>query len=123
MISFTIATFLKSAEDPFVLQEVQEIIHVLAENEFCIVTLQERLVPTLVSILNLENNAQVDKKHCMQDTAMDILSTIVQYSPVPLSPILVNTAFPATVKCILSTDDNSIMQSGGECLRTFISGN
>lgn len=48
MISFTIATFLKSFEDPFVLQEVQEIIHVLSENKFCIVTLQERLVPTLV---------------------------------------------------------------------------
>lgn len=49
MISFTIATFLKSFEDPFVLQEVQEIIHVLSENEFCIITLQERLIPTLVS--------------------------------------------------------------------------
>lgn len=49
MISFTIATFLRSCEDPYVLQEVQEIIHVLAENEFCIVALQERLVPTLVS--------------------------------------------------------------------------
>lgn len=53
---------------------------------------------------------------------MDILSIIVKYSPVPLSTILVNTAFPATVRCILSTDDNAIMQSGGECLRTFISG-
>lgn len=48
MISFTIATFLKSYEDPYVLQEVQEIINVLAANEFCIVALQERLVPTLV---------------------------------------------------------------------------
>lgn len=75
-----------------------------------------------MSILNLEKNAHIEKKCCMQDTAMDILSTIVKYSPVPLSTILVNTAFPATVKCILGTDDNSIMQSGGECLRTFISG-
>lgn len=49
MISFTIATFVRSFEDPFVLQEIQEIIHVLAENEFCIETLQVRLVPTLVS--------------------------------------------------------------------------
>ncbi|XP_031636369.1 importin-9 isoform X2 [Contarinia nasturtii] len=121
MISFTIATFLKSFDDPFVLQEVQEIIHVLAENECCIIALQERLVPTLVSILSLESNSNVEKKSCMQDTAMDILGTVVQNSPVPLSPILVNTAFPATVKCILATDDNAIMQSGGECLRAFIS--
>lgn len=55
MISFTIAMFLKSFEDPFVLQEVQEIIQVLAENEFCIVALQERLVPTLVSSAKIPN--------------------------------------------------------------------
>lgn len=75
-----------------------------------------------MSILNQEKNATNEKKHLLQDTAMDILSTIVKYSPVPLSPILVNTAFPATIKCILSTDDHEILQSGGECLRTFING-
>lgn len=145
MISFTIATFLKSFEDPFVLQEVQEIISVLAENEFCIRALQDRLVPTLVrhlvcpfatlflieypfvsfieqvSILNMDSSVNSEKKLCMQETAMDILSTVVSNSPVPLSPVLVNTAFPAIIKCILSTDDNAIMQSGGECLRAFIS--
>lgn len=58
----------------------------------------------------------------MQDTTLDILQTIVRHAAKPLSPILVDTAFPATVKCILSTDDHSIMQSGGECLRAFING-
>lgn len=58
MISFTIATFLKSFEDPFVLQEVQEIIQVLSENKFCIMTLQERLVPTLVRELQTFNFIQ-----------------------------------------------------------------
>lgn len=58
----------------------------------------------------------------MQDTTLDILQTIVRHAAKPLSPILVDTAFPATVKCILSTDDSAIMQSGGECLRAFING-
>lgn len=53
------------------------------------------MVGTLVSILNLENNAHVEKK-CIQDTSLDILAIIVKYSPVPLSNLLVNTAFPAT---------------------------
>lgn len=56
----------------------------------------------------------------MQDTAMDILSIIVKFSPVPLSTILVNTAFPALVRCILSTDDNSIMQSGNDLVNFII---
>lgn len=122
VITFTTAIFVKYFDDPFVLEQVQDIINSLAVNEFCIGALHERLVPTLVSILNLENNANVEQKHLMQDTTMEILQTIVKHSPIPLSPILVNDAFPATVKCILNTEDSAIMQSGGECLRTFISG-
>lgn len=75
-----------------------------------------------MSILNFEKRPDSDKQHLMQDTALDILQTIVKHSPKPLSTILVDVAFPATVKCILSTDDHAIMQSGGECLRAFING-
>lgn len=50
LISFTIAIFLKYSEDPFLLEQVQEILEVLSENEFCIGPLQEKLVPTLVSM-------------------------------------------------------------------------
>ena len=30
-------------------------------------------------------------------------------------------AFPACVQCTLRTDDNSVMQSGGECVRAYVS--
>lgn len=72
--------------------------------------------PFQVSILNSQN------QQLMQETALDILQTIVKHSHKPLSTLLVDIAFPATVKCILSTDDHAIMQSGGECLRAFING-
>lgn len=75
-----------------------------------------------VSILSLEDSAGIDTKNVMQDTTLDILETIVKYSPKPLSSLLIDTAFPATVQCILRTDDHAIMQSGGECLRAFING-
>lgn len=68
----------------------------------------------------MEENSGIDTKNVMQDTTLDILQTIVKYSPTPLSPLLIDTAFPATVHCILRTDDHAIMQSGGECLRAFI---
>lgn len=64
----------------------------------------------------------MERKHLMQDTSLNILQTIVQHAAKPLTALLVDTAFPATVKCILSTDDHAIMQSGGECLRAFING-
>lgn len=70
----------------------------------------------------MEDRVQIETKNLMQDTTLDILQTIVRNSPKPLSNVLVNTAFPATVHCILRTDDHAIMQSGGECLRSFING-
>lgn len=75
-----------------------------------------------MSILNLEDRVTRETKNVMQDTTLDILQTIVKHSPKPLSSVLVNTAFPATIHCILRTDDHAIMQSGGECLRAFING-
>lgn len=49
IIPFTTAVFLKYSDDPFLLEQVQDILEVLSENEFCIGPLQEKLVPTLVS--------------------------------------------------------------------------
>lgn len=128
------------------MEQVKEILQVLSENEACIGPLQEKLVPSLVSIvecfqicgfcnytpfliskiqvsiLNLEDRLEREKKHVMQETALDILEIVVKHSPKPLSEALINTAFPATVHCILRTDDPAIMQNGGECLRSFING-
>lgn len=56
----------------------------------------------------------------MQEIALDVLQTIVKYSRAPLSDQLILNAFPAAIQCILNTDDHSVMQSGGECLRAFI---
>lgn len=70
-----------------------------------------------VSILNLQGEMA---NSTMQDISLDVLQTIVKYSTAPLSDQLILNAFPAAVQCILNTDDHSIMQSGGECLRAFI---
>lgn len=90
---------------------------VLCQNRYCLLPLQEKIVPTLVSILNLQGE---NTNNAMQEIALDLLATIVKHSEAPLSDQLVQTAFPAAVHCILRTDDHSVMQSGGECMRTFI---
>lgn len=75
-----------------------------------------------MNVLSHERTTENDGKHMLQDTAIAIIGSIVKHSPVPLSDILMNTAFPATIQCILNTDDHELLQSGGECLRCFISG-
>ena len=80
----------------------------------------------------------------LQAVALDVLQTLVRATvvlPSPassngqegssqaqqilpqncLSELVINRAFPAAVRSTLNTDDNAIMQSGGECLRAFVS--
>lgn len=92
-------------------------IKALSQNPLCLQPLQEKFIPTIVSILNLQG----DQANCAkQDIALDVLTTIVKYSQAPLSNALVENAFPSMIHCVLRSDDHSVMVSGGECLRAFI---
>ena len=52
---------------------------------------------------------------------MDMLETVVRAHPLPLSDGLITQAFPAAIQCAMSSDDNATLQSGGECLRAYVS--
>ncbi|TDG52237.1 hypothetical protein AWZ03_001518 [Drosophila navojoa] len=112
----TIAAFLKYAEDPFVFENVLDLIKALCQHKQCLGPLQEKFIPTIVSILTLQGEQCVEK----QDIALDVLNTIVKYTEPPLPTALLESAFPAMVNCVLHTDDHTVMVAGGECLRSFI---
>ncbi|KAH8310718.1 hypothetical protein KR044_002749 [Drosophila immigrans] len=112
----TIAAFLKYAEDPYVLENVQDLIKALSQQKQCLGPLQEKFIPTIVSILALQSEQCSEK----QDIALDVLNTIVRNSEAPLPNALIETAFPAVVNCVMHTDDHTVMVAGGECLRSFI---
>jgi len=111
-----IAIFLKYSSDPLIIGLSQDIFKILSKNPECAGPLQTRLIPTIVSILNSQ-----DLYPGMKSVAMDVLETLIRSSPLPLSDHLIQIAFPAVIQVTLSTDDNSILQSGGECLRAYIS--
>ncbi|CAI9717889.1 importin-9-like isoform X1 [Octopus vulgaris] len=114
----TIAVFLKYSSDPLIVSLVEDMVKVLAENAHCTAPLQQRLLPTLISIFQ----ASPDKvPPGLPAAALDVLQMVVRGSKAPLSDALVQDCFPASVQCILQTEDNSTMQSGGECLRAFAS--
>lgn len=116
--NLVIALFLKHSSDPIVVSLSQDIFTILAKNELCILPLLRRLTPTLLTILQ----SPVDKiPYGMQSVSLDVLTVLVRRSPRPLEEFLIQQAFPAAFKCTLETDDNSTLQSGGECLRAFVS--
>lgn len=121
----TIAIFLKFSSDPVLTSLAQDIFKVVSLTPGCGAPLEARLVPTLVSILD----AAGDKVALgLQAVALDVLQTLVRSAagkppatPQPLSQLLIANAFPAAVRCTLHSDDNAITQSGGECLRAYVS--
>ncbi|CAL1608809.1 unnamed protein product [Knipowitschia caucasica] len=114
----TIAIFLKYNNDPVVASLVTDIFKELAQIEGCQGPMQMRLIPTLISIMQAPSD-KIPTGLCA--TSIDILTTVVRNSKPPLSEMLVCQAFPVVAQCTLRTDDNAIMQNGGECLRAYVS--
>ncbi|CAG2115900.1 unnamed protein product [Medioppia subpectinata] len=114
-----IATFLKCSSDTLLIGCAQDVLAELCKNDKCILPLQQRLVPTLVSIL--QPSQMVESVMALQPTSLDILATIVRNSPLPLSDALMGRAFPAAIACVLNNaDDTATLQNGGECIRAYV---
>ncbi|KAK3101186.1 hypothetical protein FSP39_001615 [Pinctada imbricata] len=113
----TIAVFLKYCSDPVIVSLVQDIFKELASNEACAPALEQRLLPTLVSILQSHDRVPVG----LPSVALDVMENLLRNRTGTVSEAMIKTGFPAAIHCTLHTDDNAIMQSGGECLRAFAS--
>ncbi|XP_071133365.1 importin-9-like [Mytilus edulis] len=113
----TLAVYLKYSCDPVIGGIVQDIFRELSENENCRQSLEDRLLPTLTSILHSPDKVPLG----MPSTSLELLEVLVRSSNGPLSNGMVTKGFPAVVHATLNTDDNATMQNGGECLRAFAS--
>nr|XP_002127531.1 importin-9 [Ciona intestinalis] len=118
IIPLAIAVFLKYSNDPLVSSLASDLLTELASHGTCNKQLQEKLLPTIISIFN----APVGKvTPALVSTAMDILANVIRKMKPPLEDLFVHSAFPAMVKCAVNSDDNAILQNAGECTRALIS--
>ena len=114
-----IATFLKCSSDPHLIACAQDVFAELCKNDKCVLPLEQRIIPTIVSIL--QPSQRTETVNALQPTSLEILTTIVRNSPVPLSDALIQRAFPAAISCVLTTtEDTSTLQNGGECIRAYV---
>ena len=88
-----IAIFLKYSSDPLIIGLSQDLFKILSKNPGCVISLQTRLIPTIVSILNSTNQFPG-----LKSVAMDVLETLIRSSPLPLSDHLIQIAFPAVIQ-------------------------
>ena len=82
-----IAIFLKYSSDPLIPILCQDIFKILSGNAECALPLQVRLLPTLVSVLGSQ-----DQFPGLKSNALNVLTTLVRSSPLPLSDNLMQVS-------------------------------
>lgn len=112
------ALFLKYGSDHHLNPLIEDLIGELAKTPSCFQIVLEKTVPTLLSILE----APPDKiPTIIVAPTLDILTVIIRNGPKPLGETFVKRSFPIAVKKVIDSDDEAVIQNGGECIRAFVS--
>ena len=111
------SAFTKYSNDPHLGPVVEESFGLLANNSICLKPLQEKFIPDSIKVIS---SAPIEFPASMVSATMDILSKIIRASPPPLFPYFFESVFMTIVVATLRTDDNSILQSSGECMCAFL---
>ena len=111
------SAFTKYNNDPHLGPVVEESFGLLANNPLCLKPLQEKFIPDSIKVIS---SFPIEFPASMVSATMDILSKIIRASPPPLFSYFFETVFMTIVAATLRTDDNSILQSSGECICAFL---
>eukprot|EP00794_Sanderia_malayensis_P006843 gene6843-7611_t len=112
------ALFLKYGADIHLSSVLGEIFGTLSSNKGCFQMIVDKTVPMLTSVFE----APADKiPHSLVPPSLDLMTEIIRNCSQPLPEVLITRSFPATVQCILKSEDFAVIQNGGECLRAFVS--
>ncbi|KAI6656017.1 hypothetical protein LOD99_1751 [Oopsacas minuta] len=108
--------FTKYNNDPHLGPVIEESFGLIANNLLFLKPLQEKFIPDSIKVIASTNEFLPS----MISATMDILSKIIRASPPPLASFFFEGIFVTIVAATLRTDDNSILQSGGECMCAFL---
>jgi hypothetical protein len=111
-----IALFLKYGHDPSMMPVIEELFSVLSGNPLVLQPLQACFIPTLISILK---SPQGTPTSGLLSSSMDVLVPIIRKSN-PLDSIFVTEIFPLVINNTINTDDNTLMQTGCDCVRAYV---
>nr|CAB3256618.1 importin-9 [Phallusia mammillata] len=117
LISLAIAVILKYSSDPLVSSLATDVLTELASHGTCSALLEAKLLPTIISIFNSPSSKIPSG---LLSIAMDVLCNVVRKLKQPLPPSFFSVAFPSMIKAAVNSDDNAVLQSAGECTRSYV---
>jgi len=118
LLPLTNALIIKYGADHHISPLIEEVIGKLVENPTCFQCVMEKTLPTLIGILE----APADKvPSVLVPPTVDIITVILRSGPKPTHSEFVRQVFPLVVRKTMETDDDAMIQNGGECVRAFVS--
>ncbi|KAL6065637.1 Importin beta domain containing protein [Balamuthia mandrillaris] len=106
--------------DPLITQDVKDNFFFLAKVPRCHAIMQARLLPVLLQILKSDNSSDEAKLSGVKQAALDMLCVIINGCDDSSIGTLLDHAFPVVISLMLTTDDNSLMNSGTTCCTAFV---
>ncbi|XP_019850616.1 PREDICTED: importin-9-like [Amphimedon queenslandica] len=118
LVPLSLSLFLKFSHDPMTSSCLEELFACLAANVGCHALLHSRIVPVAIELLSA-TESQVPLG--MISAVLDILVVVIRGCVPPLPPPFLDELFKVVVRKILVSEDSAILQSGGECVRAYLS--
>lgn len=119
--SMCLTVFSRHSLDPFIMSLCTDVFEIMAGFESCNQSLLDRTMPVLANILAHGPQDKGDGIGNIVGTTLELLSVIVRGTPAPFPDALMNSIFPATVQAVTTSDDSSIIMSGCDVVRAYIS--
>ncbi|XP_039253592.2 importin-9-like [Styela clava] len=116
--SLTFNQFLRHNNDPFIVSLCSDVLEVLSANKKCNGSLVDHIAPALANIFT-GPPAKISAN--LVGISLELLTVIIRNTDPPFSDLLVKNLFPVVVNSVTSSDDNSVIQNGGDCIRAFVS--
>uniref|UniRef100_A0AAU8L099 Importin-9 n=1 Tax=Halisarca dujardinii TaxID=2583056 RepID=A0AAU8L099_HALDU len=110
--------FVKCCNDPGVLTVLEEVFSSLAQQPSCQAAILEGFASLVVKVL--QPVGQSGSGTGLVAAMLDIWTQVVLHCPAPLAPPTVEVVYPAIVGALLKVDDSAILQSGGDCLKAYL---
>ncbi|EDV24941.1 uncharacterized protein TRIADDRAFT_56375 [Trichoplax adhaerens] len=104
-------------QNPYLEAIAQDSFKIISKFPNCYQTLELHLFPVLMNLISTSGKSAF----CTTGTALDIMEDLIKNCPIPVPETLINIGFPTVAVTVMNTDDVSIIQSGSDCLRAFIS--
>eukprot|EP00047_Mylnosiga_fluctuans_P022920 m.129227 g.129227 ORF g.129227 m.129227 type:complete len:1009 (+) comp9427_c0_seq1:1767-4793(+) len=117
ILPLAIAVFVKMFNDHVMVEIIVDLFDTLCRTPALVPHVVRRMLPTIVSVVQQHANPALMG---LAAAGVDVLTVIVKHAPPPLEEAVIRDGFVTVARAVMASQDASLLQNGGECMRVFV---